>query len=133
MPQTRVKAILWHLVTIATLSAASLSMTTNASSSASGIEGSVKVGPISGGPARQGVPDTAPMAKTTFVVETEAGILTTFKTDDQGNFKVEVPPGRYAIRIEKPPMKGRGCSLTEIDVTAGDFKKVHLVCDTGIR
>lgn len=98
-----------------------------------GIEGSVSVSPVHGGPTRQGVADSAPLANTSFSVETAAGKIATFKTDEQGHFKVELPPGKYTIKMEQPRMKGRGCSLADIEVTAANFKHVHLNCDTGIR
>jgi len=30
-------------------------------------------------------------------------------------------------------MKGRGCALSDVEVTAGAYKKVHLNCDSGMR
>lgn len=98
-----------------------------------GIEGTVTVGPVHGGPARAGVPDSAPLADTSFIVETPAGKVATFKTDQQGHFRVELAPGKYTIKIQKPQMKGSGCGLADIEVTASGFKKVTLNCDTGIR
>jgi hypothetical protein len=73
------------------------------------------------------------MPNTAFLVETAGGRVATFKTDEKGYFKVELPPGRYAIRIEVPLRKGPGCGLTDIEVTAGSFKNVKLDCDTGMR
>lgn len=73
------------------------------------------------------------MRNADFVVETPAGKVATFKTDEQGKFKVELPPGRYSIVIQKPMMRGRGCGLTEVEVTTAGFKKVQLACDSGMR
>ena len=98
-----------------------------------GIEGSVRVGPIHGGPTKLGEPDSAPLANATFLVETAAGTIKTFTTDEHGHFKVDLPPGRYAIRAERTGMKGRGCGLTDIEVTGTGFKQVTLECDTGMR
>jgi hypothetical protein len=69
----------------------------------------------------------------TFVVETAAGTIKTFTTDEHGHFKVDLPPGRYAIRGERVGMKGRGCGLADIEVTGAGFKQVTLECDTGMR
>jgi Carboxypeptidase regulatory-like domain len=80
-----------------------------------------------------GEPDSAPLANATLVIETAAGAIKTITTDDKGYFKVELPPGRYAIRAEKIGMRGRGCAMNDIDVTAGTFKRVKLDCDTGMR
>lgn len=109
------------------------SMNAQTTTGASGIEGSATISPTQGGPSRLGKPDSAPMGNTSFRVEVGGATVTTFKTDAQGNFKVDLPPGRYAIRIEKPAMKGPGCGLSDVEVTAGLFKKIQLHCDSGIR
>lgn len=125
------KRQLWIATALMALVVSSMKGETTAS--ASGIEGTVMISPIHGGPSRLGVADSAPMPNTNFFVETAAGKVATFKTDQQGNFKVELPPGRYAIRIQNPKIKGRGCGLTDIEVSAGSFKKVRLDCDSGMR
>jgi hypothetical protein len=98
-----------------------------------GIEGSVRVSPTHGGPIKLGEPDSAPLANATLVVESAAGTSKTVTTDEQGHFKIELPPGRYSIRTEKVGMRGRGCGMTDIEVTAGSVKQVKLDCDTGMR
>ncbi len=98
-----------------------------------GIEGSVRISPTHGGPIKVDEPDSAPLANATLVVETATGSIKTVTTDEQGHFKIELPPGRYSIRAEKIGMKGRGCGLKDIEVTAGEFKQVSLQCDTGMR
>ena len=98
-----------------------------------GIEGAATISPVRGGPSRQGVSDFAPLANTSFFVESAAGKVATFKTDPEGHFKVELPPGKYTIRIERPQMKRRGCALRDIEVTEGNFKKIQLNCDSGMR
>jgi hypothetical protein len=110
-----------------------LSMTMKAESgAATGIEGNVRVSPTHGGPIKMGEPDSAPLVNATCLVETAAGTIKTFTTDEKGHFKVELPPGRYAVRVEKIGIKGRGCGLADIEVTSG-FKQVDLHCDTGLR
>jgi hypothetical protein len=132
MGETRATAKFWRMLGIVSTSLMIHSM--NAETTApTGIEGTVTVSPIHGGPSRQGEPDSAPMPNIAFLVETAAGTVATFKTDEKGHFKVELPPGRYAIKIEVPQMKGHGCGLTDIEVAAGSFKTVNLDCDTGMR
>jgi hypothetical protein len=109
------------------------SMKAETKAATSGIEGTARVSPVQGGPTRLGETDSAPMANISFRVESAAGVVATFKTDGEGNFKVELPPGRYGIKIQQPQMKGRGCALDDVEVKAGDFKKVTLNCDSGIR
>jgi hypothetical protein len=111
-----------------------LSMPMNAEgAAATGIEGDVRVSPTHGGPVKMGEPESAPLANATCLVETAAGTIKTFTTDEKGHFKVELPPGRYGIRVEKIGIKGRGCALADIEVTSSGFKQVDLHCDTGMR
>jgi hypothetical protein len=105
----------------------------NLTTGACGIEGLVSISPTHGGPSRQGVNESAPMANTPFIVEGTAGTVATFTTDEQGKFHVPLPPGRYSIRIKTPAMKGRGCGLVDIQVTSDGFKKITLNCDSGMR
>jgi len=112
---------------------ASISMNAETKTAAGGIEGTATVSPIHGGPSKLGEDDSAPMANTSFRVEAAGATVTTFKTDAKGYFKVDLPPGRYGIRIEQALMKGPGCGLSDVEVTAGRFKKVHLDCDSGMR
>ena len=119
----------------AALSLMSLSIFADAQSPAptSGIEGTVTISPIHGGPSKLGEVDSAPMANTSFRVAAAGNVVTTFKTDAKGYFKIGLPPGRYEIRIEQPLMKGRGCALSDIEVAAGAFKMVQINCDSGMR
>ena len=110
-----------------------VSMNAQTNTAASGIEGTATVSPTHGGPSKLGEDDSAPMANVSFRVEAAGATVTTFKTDAKGYFKVDLPPGRYRVRIEQPLMKGRGCALSDVEVTAGLFKKVHLDCDSGMR
>jgi hypothetical protein len=98
-----------------------------------GIEGNVTVSPIHGGPSKMGEPDSAPLANAILMIETAAGTIKTITTDEKGYFKVELPPGRYAIRTQKIGMRGRGCAMNDVEVTAGSFRQVKLDCDTGMR
>ena|ERR1041385_552588 len=108
-------------------------MNAQANAGASGIELTATISPTHGGPIKLGEEDSAPLADTSFRVEAAGNHVTTFKTDAKGYFKVDLPPGRYEIRIEKALMKGRGCGLSDVEVTAGVFKKIHLNCDSGMR
>jgi Carboxypeptidase regulatory-like domain len=132
MIETRTPARWGWMLGIALIALAGYAMNGEPTSQ-SGIEGSVRVGPIHGGPTKLGEPDSAPLANATFQVESAAGTIKTFTTDEHGHFKVDLPPGRYAISTERTGMKGRGCGLKDIEVTAAGFKQVTLECDTGMR
>lgn len=102
------------------------------SSLSTGIEGVISVGPIHGGPIRQGVADSAPLANTVFEVASEAGPVQSFTTDESGHFRIPLPPGRYSIK-RTLKTKLSGCGPFEVEVTAEGFKKIQWECDSGIR
>ncbi len=98
-----------------------------------GIEGVITVGPIHGGPVRPGIPSTKPLANATFVVGSETGAVAEFTTDDQGRFRVSLPPGHYTV-TKKDQQKGIGrYGPFDVDVTHGQMTKVEWHCDTGMR
>jgi hypothetical protein len=111
----------------------SASMNAQANTGTSGLEVTATISPTHGGPTKLGEDDSAPLANTSFRVEAAGITVATFKTDAKGYFKIDLPPGRYDIRIEQPIMKGPGCGLSDVEVTAGVFKKIHLNCDSGMR
>ena len=101
--------------------------------SGSGLEGSISLHSISGGPVRQGVPDSRPLANTTFVVQKGEQTVAFFTTDEQGRFRISLPAGHY--RISKKDWKSRVGYFGpfEVDVAAGQMKKVQWNCDTGMQ
>jgi hypothetical protein len=98
-----------------------------------GIEGVISVGPVHGGPARDGEADSAPLAKTTFDISSSAGVVTSFETDDTGHFRVALAPGRYSIQRRGFKKKPAGCGPFEVDVPADGFKRIRWDCDSGMR
>lgn len=98
-----------------------------------GIEGIVSAGPIHGGPSRAGVPDSRPLSNVAFVVQSKNGAATSFTTDDQGQFRIFLAPGRYIVSMKDGKRRfGRGGPF-EVDVVAGRMTKVQWNCDTGMR
>ncbi len=98
-----------------------------------GIEGVITIGPTQPGPIRADTPGSQPLANAAFVVENEKGEVASFTTDDQGRFRISVPPGHYKVSI-----KGRKSSIGhfgpfEVDVVAGKLTEVQWECDSGIR
>jgi hypothetical protein len=99
----------------------------------SGIEGVITISPANPGPTRADAPASIPLANATFAVEKNNGEVTSFITDDQGRFRVSLPPGHYKISL-----KGRKSSIGrfgpfETDVAAGKMTNVQWECDSGIR
>ncbi len=101
--------------------------------SGTGIEGVITVAPFHPGPSREGVSDSGPLAKVAFAVENEKGIVTSFTTDDQGRFRVSLPPGHYTVSMkEKKHAIGRSGPF-QVDVVAGKMTTVAWQCDSGMR
>ncbi len=98
-----------------------------------GLEGTISVGPIHGGPEREGIPSSRPLANTDFVVKKGDDPATTFKTDDQGKFRISLLPGNYTVSRQSPGGKIGRYGPFEVDVVAGQMTKVQWTCDTGMR
>lgn len=99
----------------------------------SGIEGIIIVSPSQPGPSRSDAPDSIPLSNTAFVVKDLKGEVTSFTTDDHGQFRIPLAPGHYTVSI-----KGRKLSIGhfgpfEVDVVSGKMTKVEWKCDSGIR
>jgi hypothetical protein len=103
------------------------------SPSTTGFEGTIRVGPVRGGPVRPGISSTKPFGNKEFAVVSDKVTGTTFTTDEQGRFRVEMPPGHYLVSVKGEKKGVGGCGPFEIDVVAGQMKKVEWQCDTGIR
>ena len=101
------------------------------SPSASGIEGVILVSPSHGGPIREDVPSTAPVPMTKFAVKKENETVASFTTDAQGRFRISLPPGHYVVVKEDAGRIGRW--RFEVDVVAGEIKKVQWTADSGMR
>lgn len=97
------------------------------------LEGVISAGPIQGGPTKQGVPDSRPLPNIEFIVEKENRTVASFKTDDQGRFRIPLPPGHYTISRKEGKTAVGSYGPFEVDVAAGQVKKVQWSCDTGIR
>ena len=98
-----------------------------------GLEGEIRIGPIHGGPTRIGVPDSKPLANTAFVVKKDEKIIASFETNDEGRFRVSLSPGKYTISQRDWKGKIGGYGPFEVEIVAGQMKKVQWECDTGIR
>ena len=88
---------------------------------------------ISGGPVRRGVPDSKPLADTTFVVKKGEDAIASFTTDSQGRFRISLPPGRYSISKKDWKSRVGYYGPFEVDVAPGQIKKVQWNCDTGMQ
>ena len=98
-----------------------------------GLEGSISLHSISGGPVKQGVPDSRPLANTTFVVTKGDLTVASFTTDDQGRFRISLPSGHYSISKKDWKSRVGFYGPFEVDIAAGQIKKVQWNCDTGMQ
>ncbi len=98
-----------------------------------GLEGVITVSPIRGGPSRADLPDSGPLANVAFVVENERGTVTSFTTDDRGQFRISLAPGHYTIFREGRKGGIGKFGPFQVDVVAGKMTRVQWNCDTGIR
>lgn len=101
--------------------------------SSTGIEGTVSIAPVQGGPTRQGGPDSNPLAKTDFEVKQAGRVIRSFQTDDRGEFRVELKPGHYVIARKDWKQAVGFYGPFEVEVTQGEMKKVEWKCDSGLR
>jgi hypothetical protein len=99
-----------------------------------GIDGAITISPTQAGPVRADVPSSGPLPYATFVVKDEKdSVASEFTTDDQGHFRVSLPPGHYKVSL-----KGRKGGLGrfgpfDVEVDASKMTKVQWECDSGIR
>ena len=111
----------------------SLAQAQTAPDGKTGVEGVVTVSPVHGGPTRVGVPDSRPLASTDFVVQDAKGQVTSFTTDNQGQFRILLAPGHYTVSIKERRGGIGRYGPFDVDVTAGQITKVQWQCDTGMR
>jgi hypothetical protein len=68
----------------------------------SGLEGIIMVSPSRPGPIRKDAPSAAPAANLQFVVKNGDTRVASFTTDEEGRFRVLLPPGHYTVLREDP-------------------------------
>jgi hypothetical protein len=98
-----------------------------------GIEGVISISPVQGGPTRQGTADSRPLANMTFSVRSDGQEITSFRTDDQGHFRVLLKAGHYLISRKDWQATVGFYGPFEADVSNRKMTRVEWKCDTGIR
>jgi hypothetical protein len=106
---------------------------TQAADDSTGVEGTILITPVQGGPTRQGAPDARPLAKITFEIKQAGRVIKSFQTDEQGQFRVVLKPGHYTI-VRKDWRGAIGSyGPYEVEVIRGKMKQVEWQCDSGLR
>ena len=98
-----------------------------------GVEGVITISPVRGGPSRDGEPQSAPLGRKEFVVRQGDRSVTSFITDDEGCFRVTLPPGRYEVSVQGQRPKIGSWGPFAVEVVAGQMAKVTWNCDSGMR
>src|SRR6266480_949322 len=113
--------------------AACVSVGQTPSGAETGIEGVITISPAQPGPIRADSPGSIPLANAAFVVENEKSEMASFTTDDQGRFRIYVPPGHYKVSIKGKRLGIGRYGPFEVDVAPGKMTTVQWECDSGIR
>jgi hypothetical protein len=100
----------------------------------SGIQGNVTEGPTCPGPVPIGGTQCQdqPYQATVQVLNSAENIVKQFQTDENGYFKVSLPPGMYILH----PLSGQPFPHAvdqTVWVTANQYTQVTIMYDTGIR
>jgi hypothetical protein len=106
---------------------------TSTPDTATGIEGTISLSPVQGGPVRQGSPDSKPLANMAFEVKQGDRVITSFQTNDQGYFRVSLKSGHYTISRKDWKAAIGSYGPFEVDVSQGKMTEVRWNCDTGLR
>ena len=97
----------------------------------SGIEGHIEIRPVRS-VQRAGDANSAPYQATVTVLDGGGNTVTTFTSDEQGNFRVPLVPGTYTLRPESPARYPRA-SARSVVVAPRAFTRVDVVYDSGRR
>lgn len=102
--------------------------------SATGVEGVITIAPSHPGPIKKDMPSSGPFANVTFAVQNQAGLaIASFTTDEEGRFRVFVPPGHYTVSRNNGKSGPGYFGPFDIDVSAGKMTTVEWRCDSGMR
>jgi hypothetical protein len=98
----------------------------------SGIDGIITISPAKPGPTRINEA-SAPLANTTFAVESNGREIGSFTTDDRGHFQVALSPGHYKVSLKARKTSIGHFGPFEVEVVADKMTNVQWECDSGMR
>jgi hypothetical protein len=99
---------------------------------ASGIHLMASIGPTCPGPERPGQVCTRPYAGIFVVTNSVGDEVARAITDQDGQAKIDLPPGDYVIRLQVEGLWPSGAP-TAVSVPAGQYVVVKVELDSGIR
>jgi carboxypeptidase family protein len=74
-----------------------------------------------------------PVQVTLTVLNSSGGKVTTFQTDSEGKFTVDLAPGVYTLQVERTEGVYFGGADQQVTVVEGQYTPVTVSVDTGIR
>jgi hypothetical protein len=110
---------------------ATLAASPTGAGSPTGIRGTVIRSPTTP-VCREGKSCSAPAAGVSLVVTRNGTVVARATTAMDGSFRIVLAPGRYVVRLGRPPRIG-GMPPRAVRIWQGQFTTVRLVIDTGIR
>jgi hypothetical protein len=103
-----------------------------AATSSSGLRGIVKRGPIVPVCAVE-QPCDGPAKNVTLVFSRDGRVVRRATTNEQGRYRVALPPGVYRVRLAVRRAVGRDLEPPRARVVPNRFRRVDFFYDTGIR
>ena len=120
------------LLLIVTAAALLIAHGAYATSSPSGLRGTVTRGPITPACAAE-QPCSEPARNVTLVFLMGNRVTGRTITDSAGRYRIRLAPGRYRVSRTAQPQIGRGLQPEQARVLPGRFARVDFSIDTGIR
>ena len=81
----------------------------------------------------RGVPDSRPLTDVVFDVTKGDLTVASFKTNNEGRFKVSLPPGHYRVLRKGWKSRVGFFGPFEVEILAGQIKQVQWNCETGMQ
>ena len=120
-------------ICIAVMLAVASTAATRGDESDTGLLGVVLMGPVIPGPVAAGQADEAPFSAGFSVLDAD-GKVAHFKSSEDGNFKIALPPGEYTIVPDaSAPIPYPRRQQKIVTVPATGYLEVTLRFDTGMR
>jgi hypothetical protein len=117
----------------ALLACATAPVVNSADDTETGIRGTMLMGPVEPGPTRVGQSDEMPFSAV-FVVFASGKKVASFESDENGHFRVALPPGSYTIVPTKSaPMPLPTHQTRNVLVPGAGFVELTLHFDTGMK
>jgi hypothetical protein len=118
---------------LATIAGALLLAGANAAAT-TGVSGRVTISPAHPGPQRIGESGSAPMqGASILVLDAQRHVVARTVSDADGHFSAIVSPGEYSVEVDLGTARLPRCSTMRASVKDGEFAKVELECDSGMR